>query len=293
MRCLLVGESAFLEETSFLLNRTNYEVSGCSFHEAITKIAINHPDITIIHLEQLVSISSFVLQLQRMLGLDHGGYYPILVGLSPHETNRDQYIKYYNIGFELVVEAPIDIELLIARIKVLIRRIGLGNTITQSSHLMLDQSTRDCFLKTVQGELLGFFKATPMQFDIIQLLVQHPRRVWSREQLEDTLSDKISRFDKRAVDTAINRLRERFKAQVQKLPPDSWQINPLYKYPFIHTEYGSGYYFLDCLQLGKELRVSSSPLPAIQQGGFTLQPGSTRPFPFSIQDCAYFWGDPS
>ncbi|MEM9093228.1 MAG: hypothetical protein AAGC93_31445, partial [Cyanobacteria bacterium P01_F01_bin.53] len=128
-----------------------------------------------------------------------------------------------------------------------------------------------------------------MQFDIIQRLVQHPRRVWCRDQFEVILNNNISKFDNRAVDSSINRLRERFKAQIQKLPAGSWQINPLYKYPFIQTEYGSGYYFLDCLQLGKELRGTNSPLQPIRQGGFQLYPDNTRPFPFNIQDCTYSW----
>ena len=285
MRCVLVGESGFLEEASFLLSQTGYEVSGCSFHEAIPKIAINHPDIAIIHLKPDVSISAFVLQLQRLLGPDQGSYCPILVGIVPHETSKEEHIKYYNIGFELVVDSPVDTDILMARIKAISRRVGIGKTITQSQHLMLDSNTRDCFLKTSNGELLGYFKATPMQFDIILLLVQRPRWVWSRDQLEQILSDKMSRFDKRAVDTAINRLRERFKAQVQKLPANSWQIDRMYRYPFVQTDYGAGYYFLDCLQLGKELRAHSLTLPPVQQGEFMLWSNSTRQFPFNVDDC--------
>ncbi|MEL6381576.1 MAG: winged helix-turn-helix domain-containing protein [Cyanobacteria bacterium J06626_18] len=292
MRCLLVGDKTFLKETACLLNQTNYELSGCSFPEALTKIALNHPDCVFIHLDAVSSLSGFFLQLPQRLQ-DQGSYSPILVAVAPHETSRDQELKYYRMGFELVVEAPVSIHLLIARLKVLIRRIGIDNTTTQSSHLLLNGRTRDCFLKTHQGELLGFFKATPMQFDIIQLLAQHPRWRWSREQLESTLSHKISRIDKRAVDVAISRLRERFREQIHKLPPDSWHINPPHRYPFIHTEHGGGYYFLDCLQLGKEPRAATPSLPPIRQGRFTLQPNSTRPFPFSIQDCEYSWDNQS
>lgn len=291
MRCLLVGGT---NETAFLLNQTDYEISDCSLGEALTKIALNHPDCAIIDLNSagLISreaISSFLRQLPQVLGQDQGCYYPILVGLVPHETRRDQQVKYYHMGFEVVIEAPIDRDLLVAQLKVLSRRIGIGNTITQSSHLMLNERTRDCFLKTKQGELLGFFKATPMQFDVLQLLAQNPRRVWSRDHLGDTLNNRISRFDRRAIDTTINRLRERFRAEIQKLPPNSWQINPLYKNPFIHTEYGSGYYFLDCLQLGKELRAARATLSPIRQGGLKIQPSNTHTFPFNIENCAYSW----
>ncbi|MGF1524103.1 MAG: response regulator transcription factor [Leptolyngbyaceae cyanobacterium] len=289
MRCLLVGGNTFLEETSFLFDQTNYEISGCSFDEALTKMAINHPDIAVINLEPFISIPSFFLRLQQIIRPDQGSYCPILIGFIPHETSKEQHIKYYNIGFELVVEPPVDIDFLMARIKALIRRIGIGKHITQSQHLMLDRHTRDCFLKTSNGELLGFFKATPMQFDIIQRLVQYPRRIWYRDQFEAAINNTISKFDNRAVDTSINRLRERLREQLQKLPKGSWQINPLCKYPFIQTEYGSGYYFLDCLQLGKDLRAANSSLQPVRQGGFKVCPDNTRPFPFNIQDCAYSW----
>ncbi|MEM9152549.1 MAG: hypothetical protein AAGB19_19120, partial [Cyanobacteria bacterium P01_F01_bin.3] len=122
MRCLLVGGNTFLEETSFLLTQTNYEVSGCSFDEALTKMVINHPDIAIINLEPFIPIPSFFLRLQQTLSPEQRSYCPILVGFIPHETSRGQHIKYYNIGFDLVVDLPIDIKFLMARIKVLIRR---------------------------------------------------------------------------------------------------------------------------------------------------------------------------
>ena len=289
MRLLLIGESDFLEETSFLLKRTSHEVSGCSLQAANIKIAVNHPDVAIIHLKDAYSIPSFFLQLQQTLASSQGGYHPVLVGLIPHETSREQYIKYYNIGFELVVEAPIDLELLTAQINVFLRKIA-ASTAAQSPHLLLEEKTRDCFLKTNKGELLAFFKATPLQFDIISLLIKKPRWVWSREHLEEVLSDKMSRFDRRAIDSSINRLRDRLKTQIKRLPLGSWQIDPSHKHPFIHTEYGGGYYFQDCLQLGREQMDSQPRLPTIRQGEFMLQPGSTPlSFPLNIQECAYSW----
>ena len=71
---------------------------------------------------------------------------------------------------------------------------------------------------------------TAKEFDLIELLMKYPNRVYSREALLDTIWSYEYRSDIRTVDVHIRRLRE-------KLEHDP--ANP----EFIMTKWGVGYYF--------------------------------------------------
>lgn len=286
MRCLIVGDHSIQREVASLLSGSQHEISDCSPLECFTKITFNRPDVIIIDLRK--GFSDF-RQLQESCQSADGDYAPILVGLTAHETHQERCLRYYDLGFEIVLEFPLNPDLLITLIKVFARRSGIGENTVQSTHLMLNNRTRDCFLKTNRGELLSFFKATPMQFGLISLLVKSPRRVWQKEELELALpSSKSPRFDNRAVDTSINRLRERMSLLLSQLPEDSWEKSALYKYPFIQTEHGLGYYFLDCLHLQGDGEASFPMQSPIRQAGLQIQPNHQRQFPFLLEDCRYY-----
>ena len=68
------------------------------------------------------------------------------------------------------------------------------------------------------------------EYDLIELLMKNPRRVYSRESLMDLVWGYSYAGDYRTVDVHIRRLRE-------KLEPDP--ANPVY----IMTKWGVGYYF--------------------------------------------------
>lgn len=243
MHCLLVGKDT--EETAILLSQAGQKVYNCLLLDASSILSRMTPSYILVNLNLAASTSNLLLQFLQLLqlGQGQGNYQPILVGVTPYGTSREKLIEYYNLGFEIVLEPPIHTELLLARLEALIRRIGACRTI-QSPHLIFDKHTHICHLKTKQGEILSSFKATAMQATIMQLFIQHPRRIWCRDQLKSKISTS-----NRAIDTAINRLRKQFKDQLKNLPPGSWEIKPNYRYPFIHSEHRSGYFFLDCLQL--------------------------------------------
>ena len=71
---------------------------------------------------------------------------------------------------------------------------------------------------------------TAKEYDLIELLMKNPRRVYSRESLMDLVWGYSYAGDYRTVDVHIRRLRE-------KLEPDP--ANPVY----IMTKWGVGYYF--------------------------------------------------
>ena len=73
---------------------------------------------------------------------------------------------------------------------------------------------------------------TAKEYDLLEVLMKNPRRVFSREKLMDQVWGYTYAGDYRTVDVHIRRLRE-------KLEPDPAQPQ------YILTKWGVGYYFQD------------------------------------------------
>ena len=71
---------------------------------------------------------------------------------------------------------------------------------------------------------------TAKEFDLLELLMMHPNKVYSREELLNTVWGYDYPGDVRTVDVNIRRLREK----IEKAPSEP---------KYIHTKWGVGYYF--------------------------------------------------
>ena len=71
---------------------------------------------------------------------------------------------------------------------------------------------------------------TAKEFDLLELLMVHPNKVYSREELLNTVWGYDYPGDVRTVDVHIRRLREKIESK----PSDP---------KYIHTKWGVGYYF--------------------------------------------------
>ena len=92
--------------------------------------------------------------------------------------------------------------------------------------LVVNCQTRIC---TVAGQPV---RLTAKEFDLLQLLITHRGKVYSREALLETVWKYDYMGDMRTVDVHIRRLREKIERDTS---------NP----EFIMTKWGVGYYFTD------------------------------------------------
>jgi len=112
------------------------------------------------------------------------------------------------LGFELGVDdyltKPFSPKELLARIKAILRRAAANESGPQAifEGLVLDFDARAV---KVDGQTASL---TPKEYELITFLARHPRQVFSREQLLDSVWGYDYAGDTRTVDTHVKMLRE-------------------------------------------------------------------------------------
>ncbi|HAC1193666.1 TPA_asm: response regulator [Listeria monocytogenes] len=152
---------------------------------------------------------------------------PIII-LTAKESESDQVLG-LEMGADDYVTKPFSPLTLMARIKAVTRRKNSATStennedILETTYFKISKRTREIFY---QGELLDAL--TPKEFDLLYFLMQHPRQVFSREQLLEQVWSYQFYGDERTVDVHIKRLRQKIATETK---------------PFLHTVWGVGYKF--------------------------------------------------
>ncbi|MDL2300817.1 response regulator transcription factor [Lachnospiraceae bacterium OttesenSCG-928-D06] len=134
-------------------------------------------------------------------------------------------------GADDYITKPFNILEVKARIKAIMRRIEpkKGSNETQryieSGNVKLDCEGRRVYIEEREIGL------TAKEFELLELLMQNPNKVYSREKLLKLVWGVDYPGDVRTVDVHIRRLRE--KVEVNPSEPK-----------YVHTKWGVGYYFV-------------------------------------------------
>lgn len=135
-------------------------------------------------------------------------------------------------GADDYITKPFNILEVKARIKAIMRRTGKkaekpeNKKIVEIGELKLDCEGRRVYISGREINL------TAKEFDVLELLVFNPNKVYSRESLLNIVWGYEYPGDVRTVDVHIRRLREKI------------EINPS-EPKYVHTKWGVGYYFQD------------------------------------------------
>jgi len=151
---------------------------------------------------------------------------PIIM-LTARSEDTDKIIG-FEYGADDYITKPFNILELKARVRALLRRSGMREQtqetgILTAGHIKLDAGARAAWK---DGEPVDL---TAKEFDLMELLLRNPGRVYSRENLLNVVWGYEYIGDYRTVDVHVRRLREKLE-----LAP----ANPEY----IRTKWGVGYY---------------------------------------------------
>ena len=133
-------------------------------------------------------------------------------------------------GADDYITKPFNILEVKARIKAIMRRVTAGKpkvekpSIVESGDLKMDCESRRLYVKGREINL------TAKEFDLLELLVTNPNKVYSRERLLNLVWGYEYPGDVRTVDVHVRRMREIIESNPSE---------PRY----VHTKWGVGYYY--------------------------------------------------
>ena len=133
-------------------------------------------------------------------------------------------------GADDYITKPFNILEVKARIKAIMRRTESKKEVVEqpkkisSGDMELDCESRRCFIESKEISL------TAKEFEVLELLMLNPNKVYSREALLKLIWGADYPGDVRTVDVHIRRLREK----IEKIPSDP---------KYVHTKWGVGYFF--------------------------------------------------
>ena len=222
MRILVVDDEALLVKgICYNLRNEGYEVlTGSNGVDAVRTVRENHVDLVILD-----------VMMPEMDGLEACRQIrtfsdvPIIL-LTAKADDMDKLMGFEH-GADDYLTKPFNILELKARIRALLRRAGPREEKPDEiayGPIRLDHVSRNAYR---DGELADL---TAKEFDLMDLLMRNPNRVYSRENLLDLIWGYDYQGDIRTVDVHIRRIREK----LERNPAEPEHIM---------TKWGVGYYF--------------------------------------------------
>lgn len=150
------------------------------------------------------------------------GNEPVIV-LTAKDTIDDK-VEFLRNGADDYVTKPFDIKEIIARVEVQLRRRGEPVREEELSYQGLELD-KEHFCVTVDGRELS--KITKQEFAILELLLKHPKKVFSKEEIFEYAWEDAYMGETKTLDVHISHIRKKIKEVTEK--------------EYIETVWGIGY----------------------------------------------------
>jgi len=223
-RILVVDdEKVMVKGIRFNLENEGYEVDvGYNGREAVDKARANDYDLIILDL-MMPELDG----LEACMEIRAFSTVPIIM-LTARSEDNDKLLG-FEYGADDYITKPFNILEVKARVKALLRRATTTRKQEEDNRLSgggltMDTASRRTWKEGQPVEL------TAREFDLLELLMKNPGRVYSREQLLDLVWGYAYTGEYRTVDVHIRRIREKVEAD---------PANP----ELLRTKWGVGYYF--------------------------------------------------
>jgi two-component system phosphate regulon response regulator PhoB len=203
---LVEDEPALLTMLRYNLEKQGFRVDEASDgQEALAHVAETMPDIVLLDW-MLPGLSGIEVcrQLRRRPATRD---LPVIMVTA--RTEDQDAVRGLNTGADDYITKPFNMESLLARMRALLRR---SNTVPAKGRLEFQGIVMDLAAHRAERNgrklLLG-----PTEFRLLEFFLQHPRRVFSREELLDAVWGAEIHVEPRTVDVHIRRLRKTINAE--------------------------------------------------------------------------------
>lgn len=210
MKILVVDdEQDICEILQYNLETEGYEVTTANSAEEALSLKIS--DFSLILLDVMMGEMSGFQMAQQLKNNPETDQIPIIFITAL--DNEDNIVTGLNIGGDDYIPKPLSLKEVKARVKAVLRRTAA----VEKRHDDIDDSTNiisyetivlnlDSKTATLNGEDMPL---TKLEFELLALLIQHPNRVFSREDLLNRCWPQDVYVLDRTVDVNITRLRKK------------------------------------------------------------------------------------
>ncbi|MGY6628959.1 MAG: phosphate regulon transcriptional regulator PhoB [Oceanicaulis sp.] len=194
-------EDALSELLQYNLKKEGFRVSvAADGEEALMLVEERQPDVVV--LDWMLPKISGIEVCRRLRSRQESRNLPIIMLTARgEETDR---IRGLDTGADDYIVKPFLMKELFARVRAVLRRIrpGLAEDTVQAGDITMDRVAHKV-VRSGQEIHLG-----PTEFRLLDYFMQHPGRVFSREQLLDAVWGSDVYVETRTVDVHIGRLRK-------------------------------------------------------------------------------------
>ncbi len=205
-RLLLVEDDRALADlVTFHFERAGYQVTRTGDgEEALILVDEVRPDVIL--LDWMIEGISGIEVCRRLRRRPQSANLPILMLTARGE--EDDRIRGFDTGADDYVTKPFSPKELVARVAAVMRRVRPALAGEQLAYADLEMDVaRHRVRRNGRQVPLG-----PTEFRLLKHFLEHPARVFSREQLLDAVWSHDSEIDARTVDVHVRRLRQAINA---------------------------------------------------------------------------------
>ena len=194
-------EAALATVLRYNLERQGFRVEEASDgQEALTRIAEAAPDIVL--LDWMLPVMSGIEVCRQIRRRPATRDLPVIMVTA--RTEDQDAVRGLNTGADDYITKPFNMDALLARMRALLRRSG---SVPVRGQHVFHGITMDLMSHRVQRNGRPVHLG-PTEFRLLEFLMQHPRRVFSREELLNAVWGPDIHVEPRTVDVHIRRLRK-------------------------------------------------------------------------------------
>ena len=194
-------EAAIATMLRYNLEKQGYRVSEASDgQEALTRIQEQQPDIVL--LDWMLPLMSGIEVCRQIRRRPSTRDLPVIMVTA--RTEDQDAVRGLNTGADDYITKPFNMEALLARMRALLRR---ANAVPTKGQLSFHDINLDLAAHRVSRNGRPVHLG-PTEFRLLEFFMQHPRRVFSREEVLDAVWGPDIHVEPRTVDVHIRRLRK-------------------------------------------------------------------------------------